>query len=329
MKNDNSMFQVLVATTLEAKAKAMSDLVANELGVFDVDTGVTIDSTTAAAAKAIKMFMIPTNSNNILKSVGKEINLKRLNSVTKKAYTTGVDAVIEVTFPAIGDDADAVIPEGEPIGVTFRIADSKIMTTVYGNEVRKFFMLEALSGQDATATAFAAMINNDVESTTNGGFISATAADEVVTITFANSNTDGSLTLYNKSVTAYPSDTNITIDTNDDGGTLTPHFAYAQGKGAFVQELERIAAGWNGSTGLGAYRFRGLLPLYSEFEPEASASAGYNLYVFNYDLDYPQNVNKINNVETIVAIPSTATTMITNFEAIVSALTTDAKLIGF
>ena len=328
MKNDNNMFQVLVATSLQAKAGTMADLVDNELGVFDSNTGVTIDSTTAAAAKSIKMFLPPANSKNILKQVGKEINLSRLNSIHKKAYAAGENAKVTITLPAIGNDASAVIAEGTELRVTFRISDSKIMTTVYGNEVRKFFVVTAGTGATATATDLKNTINNDVESAANGGFMTATSSANVVTVTFANTNTDGSLTLFEKVVSAFASDENITIDDNVTG-TLTSAFKYSEGKGKYIQELERIAAGWNGSTGLGAYRFRSTLPLYNEFVPEASASANYNVYIFNYDLDYPQNAGKINNVETYVAIPTTATSMITNFEAIIAALTTSAKKIGF
>lgn len=323
MKNDNNMFQVLVANSIQAKNGSLSDLSANELGVIDMGTGKTIDSTTAAAASAVKLFLVPTNSSNILTSVGKEISLKRLNSITKKAYTAGTDATATITLPAIGDDDSAVIAQGVEVGVTFRISDSKVMTTVYGNEVRKFFFVTAGASASATATALAAVINNDKESTANGGFISASASSGVVTVTFGNSSADQSLSLLEKSVQAYPSDPEITVATNYE------NFAYSQGKGKYVQELERIAAGWNGATGLGAYRFRELLPLYNEFLPEASASANYNLYVFNYDLDYPQNANKINNVETYVAIPTTATSTITAFEAIVDALTTSALKVGF
>jgi hypothetical protein len=283
--------------------------------------------------------MSPANSSNIFKNVGKSISLGKVNSITKKAYAAGVAAKIQVTLPAIGNDASAVIAEGDDVQITLRISDGNVITTNYGNEVRKHFILQALSTADLTGAALAAMVNNDKESVTNGGFLAATytAGTNVLEITFSNSDDfatstgqygQAKNTLNGKTAAAFVSPSSLTVDDNITG-TLTTAFSYAEGKGSYVQELERIAAGWNGSTGKAAYRYSSTLPLYNVFLPEASAAANYNLYVFNYDLDYPQNANKINNVETIVAFPTTATTPITNFEAIISALVIGGQKIGF
>jgi len=340
MKNDNNMFQVLVASTVQAEGATLATTLGsdNNLGVMDTDTNLTVDSTTADTAKNIKFYMSPANSSNIFASVGKTINVNKVNSITKKAYAAGVSAKVQFTLPAIGNDTSAVISEGEEIEIKLIISDGNLITVNYGNEVRKFFVLSALSTADLTGAAFATAINADAESVTNGGFLAATytAGTNILEVTFANndefSTSTGQYgqdknTLNGKTASGYASPTSITVDDNVTG-TLTTAFSYAQGKGSYVQELERVAAGWNGATGKGAHRFSSTLPLYNSFVPEAAAATNYVLYVFNYDLDYAQNANKINNVETIIAVP-TGSTAVTTLDAIVGALVISGKKIGF
>jgi len=340
MKNDNNVFQVLVATSIQATGGSLATTLGsdNNLGIFNVDTNLTIDASTAAASKSLKFYLSPANSSNIFTSVGKKIVLSSLNSVTKKVYAAGVAAKIQFTLPAIGTETGSVIPLDEDIEVKLRISDGNVITTNYGNEVRKFFVVQALATADLTGAALAALINADKESVTNDGFLAATytAGTNILEVTFANDSAFSSSTgqygqakntLSGKTAQGYASHTSITINDNVQG-TLTTAFSYAEGKGSYVQELERQAAGWNGTTGKGAHRFSATLPLYNVFIPEAAAATNYVLYVFNYDLDYPQNANKISNVETVIAVP-TGNGAITTIDAIVAALVFPGQKIGF
>lgn len=340
MKNDNNMFQVLVASTISVRNKTLSEALATEsnLAIMDVDLGITIDDTDADTAKNIKFYMAPVNSSNVFTSVGKAINVNRLNSITKKAYKANVSATIEFTLPAIGNDDSAVISEGEDIEIKLRISDGNVITTNYGNEVRKFYILQALSTADLTGAALVTLINADKESTANGGFLLAAYTSGTNKLLITLSNTDdfstttgqygqGKNTLNGKTAQGYASHTSITINDNMTGSYGTA-FAYSEGKGSYVQELERQAAGWNGTTGKGAHRFSSTLPLYNVFLPEAAAGSNYTVYVYNYDLDYPQNANKINNVETIVAVLSSDSSSIATIDAINAALVISGKKIA-
>jgi hypothetical protein len=109
MKNDNNIYQVLVGETIAAKDDALTSLSAGQLGVYDASTAVAIDSTNASTTKDIFLMLNPNNSTNLIKSQGNRINVAKINSITKKAYTAGVSAKITITLPAIGNDASAVI----------------------------------------------------------------------------------------------------------------------------------------------------------------------------------------------------------------------------
>ena len=323
MKNDNNIFQVLVSGTLAAKNNAVTSLTSGTMGVYSADTNLAIDSTNAATTKNIFLMLYPANSTNLIKSQG-VIKVGNINSITKKAYAAGEAAKVTITLPAIGSDSNAVIEADEEIGVTFEIESGDLIYHI--SSIRKFFYILAKSTANLTATALAAAINADPESNANGGFITATASTNVVTVTFANTNENASRTLLGKTVFATCSHEAITLDDNITG-SVTTAFSYAQGKGGFIQALEKLAAGWNGETELGHYRVLEVVSEFSSFTPEASLSSNYNQYCINYDVEFAGD--RKNNVEVIVAIPTTASSMITAFEAILGALAHSGKTVGF
>lgn len=328
MRRDHGVNQVLVATTLSAASAGFADLSDGELGVIDVDTGVTVDNTDAGDAKKIKIVVNPSNRDGFLTQTGKYITLDKVKSITKKAYAAGQPSKITITLPAIGDDASAVIEEGEEVGVRLQFELSGDLNYTYSTAVRKSFFVQAGSGKNATATALAAAINNDPESAANGGFITASASSNVVTVTISMTGEDGSNTLYGRKLLVVPNNTSIVVADNITGG-VSPTFSFAEGKGEYIQRMEEFAAGWNNGTGLTHYRDLTLSRKYSKFVPEAVASSGYNQYIFLYNLDYPE-ADMYDQVETIVCIPSTATSMISAFEAIVGALVvSNATKVGF
>jgi hypothetical protein len=326
MKNDNNVFQVLVPTGMITQGESVSDLAAGEIGILDGTTKLAIDNDPGAPlAKSIDVVMRSQNNGYI---VVPTISMARLNSITKKAYAAGESAKVTITLPAIGNDSDSVIEEEEEIGVTFAIEAGDSYQIMGTNQIRKHFYINASSTANATATALGAAINADQESTTNGGFISATVSTNVVTVTFAFTNDDMSIPVAGKLVTCIPSHTSMTIDDNITG-TLTTAFSFAQGKGKYIQTLEKEEAGYNGGTGLGSYRYISDNPDFyvDGFTPDASASSNYDMYVLNYDLEYPQNSGYNDNYEVIIATADSTTS--TNISALLNALVFNGVKVGF
>lgn len=323
MKNDNNVFQVLVPTGIIAEGEAVSDLVAGELAILDSTSKLAIDADPgAAAAKSIDLVMNTVNNGFICPPT---INMSRLNSITKKTYAAGSPAKVSITLPAIGNDSNALIAAGEEIGISFAIEAGDSYQMMGTNLIRKHFYVNAGSGQDVTATALAAVINADQESTVNGGFISAVAASNVVTITFNYANDDMSIPVVGKLVSTVASHDSITLN-NNITGTLTPAFAFSQGDGKYIQRLEKEAAGYNGGTKLGSYRYIPDNPEFEGFTPDAVATSNYDVYVLNYDLEYPQNSGYNDNYEVIIATTSTTSTTISG---ILNALVFDGVKVGF
>lgn len=304
MKNDNNVAQVFVPATVLAKDAAASALVAGTIGFIDAETKLGVDKTNAADVKMMDIVMNTVNNGMI--SVN-QIAVSRVNSVTKKAYSAGAAAKVTLSLPAVGSDAGAVIAEGEEIGVTFAIEAGDSYQTMGTNQIRKHFYVLAGSGATATATSIAASINADEESVANGGFMTATAVDAVVTVTFAFDHDDESIPVVGKIVTAVVSHATIAVNDNING-SLTPAFAFAQGKGKYIQRLESDAAGYNGGTKLGSYRYIPDNPLFEGFVPDAAAASNYDLYVVNFDLEYAQNSGYNDNYEVMVAAVSGSAT---------------------
>lgn len=318
---------ILVPTALASQGDSFGDVASGELGIFDTDTGLVIDNDPGAPlAKKIQLFMNSLNNGVILPPI---IDLSRVNSITKKAYAVGANAKMTVTLPAIGNDTDAVIEAGEVIGFKVGIESGESFHFTGVNKIWKKFYLEALSTAALTATALAALINKDDESTANGGFMEATAATNVVTITFASSADDQSISLVGKTVIGIPNNVNIVIDDNVNGD-VTPAFAYAQGKGAFIQALEKKFAGFmNKGTGIGDYRYIPDLPAgqYPGFTPDAVASSNYTLYTINFDINYAENTGYMNNYEVMIATANAG--VVTALDLFFKALVIKGNLLGF
>lgn len=297
MKNDNNVFQVLVGAGILAKAETVSDLAAGDVGFINVATGAAVDKTDANEVKELQVLGLSPNSGM---SVTPAIKLSRLNSITKKTYSAGQVAKVTVTIPATGNDTNAVIEEGDEIGVTFVIQAGDTYQAYGINQLKKHFYVLAGTNKTVTATALAAAINADEESVANGGFMEASASSEVVTITFAFGSDSESIPVLGKLVVPVVSPTSIVANDNITG-TVTPAFAFAQGKGKYIQSLEKEAAPYAGKSKLGDYRYIPDNPEFVNFVPDAAATSNYDLYILNYDLDYAQNSGYNDNFEVVVA----------------------------
>lgn len=309
MKNDNNVYQVLVAGSVLAKSETAADLVAGKTGFVDVSTSAAVDKTDSSTVKELQVMSMGLDGSMI---VAPTINVSRLNSVTKKAYSAGVSAKVTITLPAIGTDTNAVIESNEEIGVTFAIEAGDSYQHMGTNQIRKHFYVLAGTSKTATATTLAAAINADEESTVNGGFILATVSSNVVTVTFAFNNDDQSIPLVGKIASAVVSHSSIVVD-NNLTGTLTPAFAFAQGTGKYIQRLEKEAFPYSGKGQLGDYRYLPDNPEFVNFTPDAVASSNYDLYILNYDLEYAQNSGYNDNFEVMIAaVASSATSTAIN-----------------
>jgi hypothetical protein len=320
MKNDNTVTLVFVPTSLSAQGEAVSDVAtAGELGVFDFNTNLVIDADPGAPLAKELYLVMHTVNNGILRTP--KISLSKVNSISKKAPVTAVAAKCTITI--------GTVTEGDYVGVKIAIESGDSYQHLGVNQVWKPFYIAAKSTAALTATALAAAINADEESVAKGGFMEATASSNVVTVTFTYGNDDQSIVSLGKTILAVPNDPALVID-NNIAGTLTPKFAFAQGKGAFVQALERANAGYMGKgTGIAEYRYIKEIPypLYKGFVPDAVETSTYTMYTINFDIDYPENVGYLNNYEIILATPTAG--VVTALDAFFAAISIKGQLIGF
>lgn len=324
MKNDRNPFLIAVPTALGSQDDTRADIASGELGIFNARTGVVIDADPGAPlAKEIQFIMNSANQGFIESPV---ISLARLNSVTKQAYAAGEPAKITVTLPAIGTDTDAVIEQGEVVGVKIAIEAGDSYQHVGMNRIWKHFYVDAKSTANLTAAALVTLINADDESIANGGFILASASTNVVTITFAFTNDDASIPVNGKTAMAVPSHTSITVNDNITG-TVTTAFSFAQGKGAYIQTLEKMAAGYINGSGINEYRYLPGDPTYPMFTPDAVVGTNYTLYVLNFDIDFAENIGLMNNFEFMIATASSG--VVTALDAFFAAISFKGRLVGF
>jgi len=316
-KNDNNVIIVAVATAIVAKDAVRADVTAGKIGFFDNTSGIAIDATNGSSSKILN-FLAKTVNNGSVLLTPPAIQLDRVNSITKKAYSAGQGSKILITLPAIGSDSNAIIDVGDDIGITFSFETGNSWQYLGTNQLKKHFHVLANTTANGTATDLATSINADQESAANGGFITATASNNTVTVNFSNTQQDFSDNAVGIIVKVYTNNVLITTDDNF-SGSQTPAFAMSQGRGAWVQKMEKENLGNAGLGQLGTYRYIENNYQFVNFVPDASTASNYTTYVINYDLLYPDSSGYNNNYEILIATADGTT--VTALDALFASLT--------
>ena len=105
MAKNNDVFSIIpvpeAAADVVGAGQEVADLTAGQLGVFDYDTGLSID---AAGAAAVKNFFVALALDTtgdglvdeIVKSAGTHIQKKNVADTNLKCYAPGVEQVVDV-----------------------------------------------------------------------------------------------------------------------------------------------------------------------------------------------------------------------------------------
>ena len=143
MAKNNDVFSIIPVplddTNILGVGQEVADLTAGQLGVFDYDTGLSIN---AAGAAAVKNFFIALaldttgdgSVDEIVKSAGTHIQKKNVADTNLKCYTAGVEQVIDVVnFTA---DCD------KQYGLKIEINDDEKYMNYGFNQLTKTFIVK-------------------------------------------------------------------------------------------------------------------------------------------------------------------------------------------
>lgn len=338
MSTNNKVFQVLVAsaTPLKAAGNGVSSLAAGQIGIFNVDTGLSI---TAAVAKEFYLAVGPASGKEVRFSAGQSINSALVKSVTIKSYVAPVASSFTLGGFAAENDTDYALK------LEFR--DMQIYMRQGTNQFTKTYAVTTSSNlaiepnQDLAWKMYSELLLDE------SGLFTVTINDPVTPfVAFANKAAydvwvgNNAADAPNIIVTAtalaetsnsginpqyyFPRNTKIIpslVDgfTEEATLTVTSEGVAEQGSGYDLRQKEYVAGGWNGYPGV--YRTSSHLGFpYSDLSDAFTAVEATNYAVVHIVYDASsESGHMFSNLETIVAFPNT-TAQIAVANAFIDAL---------
>lgn len=338
MSTNNKVSQVLVVsgTPLLAAGSGVSALAAGKIGIFSVDTGLSV---TNAALKEFYLAVGAATGKQTRFSAGQSIKSANIKSVTTKSYVAPVANSFTLGGFKAENDTDYALK--------LEIRDMQIYMRQGTNQFTKTYAVRTSSNLDVEpiqdlawklyselkldeSGLFTVTINDPV--TPFAAFADKAAYDTwvaanagvcpniIVTATFVDEN--GYLGInpqyyFPRNIKLIPS--LVEGFTEEATITVTAEGVVEQGSGYDIRQKEYKAAGWNGETGpyrtsshLG-FPYKGIADAYQAVE-----TTNYAQVCIVYDAE-DQSGHKFSNLETIVVFPNT-TAQIAVANAFIDAL---------
>jgi len=339
MSTNNKVFQVLVTKSNQApKAKnfGIADLAAGQIGVFDAETGLTVDATSTGVSKKVFLAVGNTDVDQVQFSAGQAIEKDYLRNVTLKDYVAPQSFVFTLGGYTAFNDTDYALK------IEFR--NLQIYMRQGTNQFTKTFAVrtsvnEAIEPNLDLATKLLAELNLD-----ESGMFTAVALDpsddSVITDLAAfgvsdpgvapkikiTANDLAILTYYGINPRYYYPRQTVLIPSLVDGFTseatltVTNTGTAEQGNAYEIKQKEYKAGGWNGKPG--PYRTSSHLGFPYEGITLNAVDGGHYLQIeLVHDTFSTAGWGEyINNLMTIVAIPTGETTTINGLKAILNAV---------
>jgi len=361
MLSPNAIFQVLVTSGNQAVAandSSISALLLGQIGVYNADTNLAVNATTALKARNLYLAVgISAGKtgviNDIRKTAGQVIQKNNIKLVTSRCYTPPQEQIVDITDFFAYCETDYAIK--------FRFENQSAMTRYGFNTPAKTFSITTTCcgvGCDVTCKNFAAEaayllvleINKDTDQLLTAELIDYTTVPgtpEVVELedyqAWVDNVANADLGLGIR-VTTHPTKlqnyccinlgyefprgtkiiTSLVGGFNCNGKVETiQDLLYEEGAGYDVKQLEYFAGGWNASPGI--YRQSALFGLERPgIETFAVDSGRYVMINLNYHVETREDRTYEANTDSIVAIPCGETATINSLVAILDAITNQA-----
>lgn len=338
MSTNNKVFQVLVTKSNQAvlaKDKDVSQLAAGQIGVFNAETGLSVDAT-ATGVKAVFLAVGNADIEKIQFSAGQNIEKNYLRNATLKDYVAPQNFVFNLSgYKALNDTDYALKLEFRNMQIYMRqgtnqFAETYLVTTSANEDVEPNLDL---------ATKMLAELNNDPRgmftavclNPSDNSVIADLAAFGVANPGVApkiqvTANSLAILTYYGINPKYYyPRQTVIVPSltagfTNEAVLTVTNVGVAEQGNAYEIKQKEYKAGGWNGKPG--PYRTSSHLGYpYEGITFNAVDGAHYLQIELVHDTFSTSGWGEyINNLMTTVAIPTGETTTINALKTVLNAV---------
>jgi len=180
---NNRVFQILIPKgnqNLLAAGQYAENLAPDQLGVFDADTGLSLDAATVANAKKIYFALGldkdgDGSTDDFMSSANEYILKEKISAVTKKNPVDPVDQVITVTnYKSCCDSVE------QDYVLNITLENEQILRTIGSVAYRQSFVAHPNCGDSCTSIDINEITKQLVDSINedSNGFLSAVAIDE-------------------------------------------------------------------------------------------------------------------------------------------------------
>lgn len=319
MKN-NPVFQVLVASsdTILPAGGALETLAVGQLGCFNAETNLSVNIGAALPDKFYFAVGIPNAQGtlgDIRKSSGEYIRKSKLNTAYAQSAIAPASQVHTVALAGFVPAAN----KDYVFRLTFMSANTMYMQG-FNHPVKSFVVSTGAVAPtlDALLDLMVLEINKDVEgivvASKSGTSLVLTIGSEDKVATLAGLNPKYAFLRQFKTTLSIGGDFAI-----GDYTVTTTGPVYEQGSGYDIQQMEYLAAGWNGDPGI--YRTGEINGLIGFATPMfAIAGTQYWTLRLNYEFESHSggNLEYSNQLETVIATPIANTTLIAALVAMIN-----------
>lgn len=356
MATENPVFQVLVTNgnkALLAKDKTLSDLTPGQLGIFNADTNISVDNTNISTVRDFYLALgIDRDGDDtvddILKSSGQIIQKRNITGMNLDCPVAPLPKIVDIT------DFKGMCETEYAIRVTLRNQETYLTNGFTPDSKTYTIMTSCCDKEDCfscpkgdcneVAVKMVESINSDPDNLLKAYLIDGDEeildledledwlddeANEDICLGIRIEANIAAITKFCSINHKYFKPRNTDIEVSlvkgfDCNGTVTvvQDGRIEKGSGYDIAQLEYEAGGWNGKPG--PYRQSAITGLATtSFESYVNQTARYAQFNLIYDqesvggwLEYKNNLN------TIVAVPSTDTTTINSLIATLNAANT-------
>lgn len=345
MVTQNPAFQVLVTSGNQGVAAAgirPEALLSGQLGVFDYNTGLSVDGSVPSKNKNVFIAVgkavgaaAGSASTDLMKSAGENIEKAGLRAYTQKPAVAGVDKKVVIAF--------GVLDVSGTLGVKIEFRSQEAYRNFGNNTPHKSAFVSTpadSTSKDAYNAVIVALgtelLNVDDEGILSVAYLDSGAADAVIAKASILDAVGKVKLQISASATAIASYSNVNLKylanrlTNivvavTDGAiapviTTTQEMVFPEGTGYDINQKEYIAGGWNGNPGV--YRESGIG--FAGVSVMAVPATIYDQLIISYEnTGIGGGQPYKTSLQTIIAIPDADNTTFTAVENLLNLVLRD------
>ena len=362
MSTNNKVFQVLVTKgnqALAAKGSALDALAPGQLGFFDADSNVAVNGTETPLPRSFYAAVglgSGATASDVRFSAGQEIQTANILNYTYQQYETPVATVIDITDLKANCGTDYSLKVSVTSAEIMNVFGFRPFTKSYavqtsccegcepcpsGSKAELGVKLVKKINEDTDAYFTAQLFSTALPVGGDPGVVSEVTDLDAYLADPANKDLNISIKITSKTGAVITGD-NIPQPLGFDGAaidmylgsgfecagtvTVTTRGKISEGRGHYVKEREYIAAGYNGNSSI--YRTSGD---FAEMWPQATllADNAVNYDQFNLVYDHHSKAgwgDYLNDLNTLIAVPTTDTTTRGAIFTTLNALTARANM---